>query len=95
MLSQIQNHIYFKIIPNLTPHFRDTLLYVLEHLHAVKELSEINQMNVENLAMMLGPTMSWTQDLANLTNMTTNLIKQNNVVGCLINEVQQLKMINK
>ena len=77
----------------MIPHFRDTLLFVLEHLHAVKELSEVNQMSVKNLAMMLGPTMSWTQDLTNLTNMTANLLKQNSVVGCLINEVQQLKMI--
>ena len=70
-------------------------MYVLNHLHAVQELSETNQMNAENLATMLGPTFSWSQDPANLANVTNNLIKQNKVVVSLIKDVKQLELLMK
>ena len=75
--------------------FRDTLMFVLRHLHEVQELSDKNQMDAENLATMLGPTCSWSSDPANLTNMTNNLLRQNKVLSSLIQDVKQLDMLNK
>eukprot|EP00092_Neocalanus_flemingeri_P013690 GFUD01014765.1.p1 GENE.GFUD01014765.1~~GFUD01014765.1.p1 ORF type:complete len:358 (+),score=82.60 GFUD01014765.1:63-1136(+) len=81
-----------QIISTLHPANRDTLFFLLEHLYAVSGFSDVNQMNNENLAMMLGPTLSWTQDLTNMTTMASMMIKQNNVVGCLIRDCKQLRI---
>eukprot|EP00092_Neocalanus_flemingeri_P012080 GFUD01013023.1.p1 GENE.GFUD01013023.1~~GFUD01013023.1.p1 ORF type:complete len:332 (-),score=89.36 GFUD01013023.1:174-1142(-) len=84
-----------QIISTLHPANRDTLFFLLEHLYAVSGFSDVNQMNNENLAMMLGPTLSWTEDLTNMTTMASMMIKQNNVVGYLISDCHQLKVFNK
>eukprot|EP00092_Neocalanus_flemingeri_P101365 GFUD01129606.1.p1 GENE.GFUD01129606.1~~GFUD01129606.1.p1 ORF type:complete len:167 (-),score=42.41 GFUD01129606.1:53-526(-) len=81
-----------QIISTIQQTNRETLFFLLEHLYAVTLLSDVNQMNTENLAMMLGPTLSWTQDLTNMGNMTSMMIKQNNVVGCLIRDCKQLRI---
>eukprot|EP00092_Neocalanus_flemingeri_P097525 GFUD01124291.1.p1 GENE.GFUD01124291.1~~GFUD01124291.1.p1 ORF type:complete len:320 (-),score=89.13 GFUD01124291.1:40-999(-) len=81
-----------QIISTLHPANRDTLFFLLEHLYAVSGFSDVNQMNNKNLAMMLGPTLSWTQDLTNMTTMASMMIKQNNVVGCLIRDCKQLRI---
>ena len=76
-------------------HIRATLFIILEHLFAVSLLSDVNEMNISNLAMLLGQTLSWTEDMTNMNNMASMMIKQNSVVGCLIRDYQQIKLLTK
>ncbi|XP_053312586.1 arf-GAP with Rho-GAP domain, ANK repeat and PH domain-containing protein 1 [Spea bombifrons] len=48
---------YQKLLENLPPVNRVTLKALIDHLHCIQHFSNVNQMNVHNLAIVFGPTL--------------------------------------
>ena len=74
---------------------RNTFLFFLNHLHEVTSLSATNHMTAANLAMMIGPTLSWSKGKVKLVNMPSLMLNQNKVVELLIRDVGLLISRNK
>ena len=68
---------------------------ILDHLSNVASLSEANNMNAENLAIVLGPTLTWSQGKVIKANIAMVMFKQNNVVEFLIKNFQEIKKMKE
>ena len=71
---------------------RRTLQFMLSHLNVVAGEAKENQMHFGNLAMMLGPSMSWPNDPAKINKNPVLLIKQNKVIQFLLENMDKLKL---
>ena len=69
-----------------------TLCALLDHLSNVAALSEENNMTAENLSIVMGPTLSWSQTGAKVSDITTMITKQNNIVAFLITNYPKLEL---
>ncbi|EEB15025.1 Rho GTPase activating protein, putative [Pediculus humanus corporis] len=77
-----------KIVKSLpTPNY-DTLKFLLQHLLRVKEYHKFNRMNINNLAIVFGPTLMWPEQES--ANMALELMQQNVVIECLLKEYQEI-----
>jgi hypothetical protein len=52
-------------------------------------------MNAENLAIVLGPTLTWSQGQVNRDTIAMVMFKQNNVIEFLITNYQKIKGIKE
>ena len=52
-------------------------------------------MTAENLAIVMGPNLTWSQAEAMMDNITTMMARQNNVVAFLISNYHKLKMLSQ
>ena len=52
-------------------------------------------MNAENLAIVLGPTLTWSQGKVNRDNIAMVMFKQNNAIEFLITNYQKIKEIKE
>ncbi|KAL1123344.1 hypothetical protein AAG570_002429, partial [Ranatra chinensis] len=76
------------IIKALPAANRDTLKFLLQHLLRVTNYQEHNRMQVPNLAIVFGPTLMWSEHES--TNMAFDLLQQNMVIECLLQNFNQL-----
>ena len=52
-------------------------------------------MTAENLAIVMGPNLTWSQAEAMMDNITTIMARQNNVVAYLISNYHKLQMLSQ
>ena len=74
---------------------RSSLYAVLDHLSTIADHSDENSMTAENLAIVLGPTLSWSQGMAESDTMATIMVRQNNVVMFLIKNYPKLNWLKQ
>lgn len=58
------------------------------HVFRVEKYNEFNRMNVNNLAIVFGPTLMWPEQES--TNMALDFMQQNLVIECLLREFQEI-----
>ena len=75
--------------------FRSSLYEVLDHFYNVSSLNSFNQMTAENLAIVLGPTLSWSQGKVKRDNIAMVMFQQNSVIEFLIRNCQEIKKIKE
>ncbi|KAG8240331.1 hypothetical protein J437_LFUL000806, partial [Ladona fulva] len=66
----------------------DTLKYLLQHLLRVTSYQEYNRMHIANLAIVFGPTLMWPEQES--LNMALDLMQQNLVIECLLQEFDSI-----
>eukprot|EP00092_Neocalanus_flemingeri_P020646 GFUD01022371.1.p1 GENE.GFUD01022371.1~~GFUD01022371.1.p1 ORF type:complete len:383 (+),score=123.35 GFUD01022371.1:29-1150(+) len=74
---------------------KSSLYAVLEHLSTVADLSNENNMTAENLAIVLGPTLTWSQGAVKRDTIATIMVRQNNVIEFLITKYPKLKLMKQ
>lgn len=79
-----------KLLSTMEEPHRRTLQFMLSHLTVVAGEARENQMHCGNLAMMLGPSMSWPNDPAKINKNPVLLIKQNKVIQFLLENMEKL-----
>ena len=70
-----------------------SLFEVLHHFSGVASLSSVNNMTAENLAIVLGPTLTWSQGKIKRDNISMLMFKQNSVIEFLITNCADIKKI--
>jgi len=83
------------IIYDMPRHSSSSLFEVLDHLSAVACLNNVNSMNAENLAIVLGPTLTWSQEKIKRDNISVLMFKQNSVIEFLITNCRDIKKIKE
>ena len=86
---KIENGFYFVGSPATAAYSRQTLLYFMSHLEQVSRFKDDNRMGISQLAMMVGPILSWGDKLP--YNDMDLIIKQNQVFQFLITNINCLQ----
>ncbi|XP_046388953.1 pneumococcal serine-rich repeat protein-like [Ischnura elegans] len=79
-----QLHEFKEIVKILPVANYDTLKYLLQHLLRVTSYQDFNRMHIANLAIVFGPTLMWPKQES--LNMALDLMQQNLVIECLLQE---------
>ncbi|XP_071445271.1 rho GTPase-activating protein 12-like isoform X2 [Hetaerina americana] len=79
-----QLHEFKDIVKILPVANYDTLKFLLQHLLRVTSFQEFNRMHIANLAIVFGPTLMWPKQES--LNMALDLMQQNLVIECLLQE---------
>ncbi|XP_059474700.1 rho GTPase-activating protein 12-like [Neocloeon triangulifer] len=84
-----RSRLFREIIQNLPKENHDTLKFLLEHLLRVVANQIFNRMDIGNLSIVFGPTLMWPEQ-ESLDCMAVDLMRQNNVIVCLLHEFDSI-----
>ena len=77
-----------ELLQTLPAENHDTLKFLLKHLVKITEYREHNRMHTSNLAIVFGPTITWAATES--FNLALDMMQQNLVVECLLNNVAHI-----
>ena len=72
------------VVQQLPAPHRDPLLYLLQHLRRVADLSSVNKMAASNIGIVFGPTLMMPPPDMSMEEVAHNMLQQNLLVKNLI-----------
>ncbi|KAI0216978.1 Rho GTPase-activating protein 27 [Lamellibrachia satsuma] len=86
--KSMKTQLFRDLIKVLPPYSKDTMRTLFEHLLRVINCSKENRMQIQNIAIVFGPTLLWPEQPAE--NVAMTLVLQNQIVDFILHEYKKL-----